>query len=77
VLQGFDIYMALTMPQTADVILKVERLAEKRRDLFQLNLTLNILGSYGARDTKDSNFAKRDSLQKEIAQIESELTISK
>jgi len=77
VLQGFDIYMALTMPQTADAALKVERLAEKRRDLFQLNLTLNILGSYGARDTKDSVFVKRDSLQKEITQIESELTVSK
>lgn len=75
--EGFEINMALTMPQTRDVAIKMERLAEKRKDLFQLNLTFNILGSYIANDGKNSFFEKRDSLQKEIAQIEAELTSSK
>jgi hypothetical protein len=69
--------MALTIRRTQDIIVKVERLAEKRGDLFQLNLTLNILGSYTARDVKDGIFAKRDALQKEIELIESELAFSK
>ncbi len=75
--KGFEIYMALTMPQAQDVTLKMERLAEKRKDLFQLNLTINILGCYTTPEAKDSIFVKRESLQKEIAQIESELAVSK
>ena len=65
--------MALTLPKTADVTIKMERLAQKKSDLFQLNLTLNILGSYTARDSKQSIFETRDALQKEIVQIENEL----
>ena len=65
--------MALTLPKTADVTIKMERLAQKKSDLFQLNLTLNILGSYSQKDSKDSIFERRDALQKEISQIEDEI----
>jgi hypothetical protein len=65
--------MALTLPKTADVTIKMERLAQKKSDLFQLNLTLNILGSYTAKDSRDSIFEQRNALQKEIEQIEYDL----
>jgi hypothetical protein len=65
--------MALTLPKTADVTIKMERLAQKKSDLFQLNLTLNILGSYTVKDSRDSIFEQRNALQKEIEQIEYEL----
>ena len=65
--------MALTLPKTADVTIKMERLAQKKSDLFQLNLTLNILGSYAAKDGKESIFERREALQREIQQIELEL----
>ena len=68
--------MEKTMPETPDMMSKVEHLAEMRRDLFQLNLDLNILGNYGGDSDQKTNLAKRDTLQKEIERLESELETS-
>jgi hypothetical protein len=66
--------MAMTvLLKTQYVIDKVELLAEKRRALVQLTLTLNILGTYSGMDSNLKIVAERDAVQKEIGILESEL----
>ena len=70
--------MAMTaLLKTQDVFDKVEQLAEKRRALVQLTLTLNILGTYSGTDSNLKNtVVERDAVQKEIELLESELLSS-
>ncbi len=69
--------MAMTaLLKTQDVFDKVEQLAEKRRALVQLTLTLNILGTYSGTDSNLKIVVERDAVQKEIELLESELLSS-
>ncbi|MDA4112090.1 MAG: hypothetical protein OK439_06090 [Thaumarchaeota archaeon] len=51
-------------------------MAELRRDLFQVNLNMIILGNYDSNSDQKTNLEKRDTLQKQIEGLESELSLS-
>jgi hypothetical protein len=65
--------MSMTVMLNTQNVNKVEKLAEKRRELIRMTLSFNVWGSYSGLESSQKTLAEQVALQKEIEILESEV----